>query len=432
MNDTRETFVCARTAAVERSPRPQFRWLALACLLLTACSTKLMPTPNLYVDTETNPFAQVVPEYRSNEVQMLYATDREPETRHGRLHYGCGRSPSLAFGTCAVTIGRNVTWEQLVHNSRVRKRDVPLTLSIGSLEELGRFPETPALTVEDLEQHAWIEGEFMAEFSRRLALTPRKEAFVFIHGYHDSFENGAFVGAELWHFLGREGVPIVYSWPAGHGGLLEGYDYDRESGLFTVYHLKKLISLLVTCPDLEAVSIIAHSRGTAVATDALRGLVIAAHGAGLDPREAYKLNNVILAAADIDVAVATQALAAERLEAAAERSTLYVSEHDKALSISGLLYADRRLGKLGYDELTEFERSIVSAGLRTTYVDARVPAKGWGHSYFHQDPAVSSDLILVLRDNRGPGAANGRPLREVGPNYWVIGENYPNGDDGGE
>ena len=35
--------------------------------------------------------------------------------------------------------------------------------------------------------------------------------------------------AELWHFLGRQGVPILYTWPAGFGGL-RGYTRDRESG----------------------------------------------------------------------------------------------------------------------------------------------------------------------------------------------------------
>ena len=45
----------------------------------------------------------------------------------------------------------------------------------------------------------------------------------------DSFEDAIFRIAELWHFLGREGVPIAYTWPAGHPGLLRGYNYDRES-----------------------------------------------------------------------------------------------------------------------------------------------------------------------------------------------------------
>ena len=69
--------------------------------------------------------------------------------------------------------------------------------------------------------------------------------------------------AELWHFLGRQGVPILYTWPAGFGGL-RGYTRDRESGGFTIFHLKQFLRLLASTPELEELNIIAHSRGTDV------------------------------------------------------------------------------------------------------------------------------------------------------------------------
>lgn len=61
---------------------------------------------------------------------------------------------------------------------------------------------------------------------RQLELTPRKELFVYVHGYHNSFADAAFTMAELWHFLGCIGVPIIYTWPAGHPGMFgqqQGY-----------------------------------------------------------------------------------------------------------------------------------------------------------------------------------------------------------------
>ena len=50
---------------------------------------------------------------------------------------------------------------------------------------------------------------------KQLALTPRKEVFIFVHGFHNDFDDAAFAMAELWHFLGRIGVPIIYTRPAG-------------------------------------------------------------------------------------------------------------------------------------------------------------------------------------------------------------------------
>ena len=241
-----------------------------------------MPTPNLYAGASEDPFADVAPAYRTPEVDLLYATDRVPEPQKGDLQYGSGRSPSLAFGSCVVDIGRDVTWEQLVQNSRVRRRDVSLPLSVASITELGRFPSTPIVSPEAAADQEAVDAAFLEGLGQRLALTPRKEAFVFVHGYHDTFDTAACVAAELWHFLGRPGVPIMYTWPAGHKGLIQGYNYDRESGLFSVFHLKSFLQLLASSPDLEAITIVAHSRGTSVVVDALGSLVIAARSAGGD------------------------------------------------------------------------------------------------------------------------------------------------------
>ena len=44
--------------------------------------------------------------------------------------------------------------------------------------------------------------------------------------------------------------------------------HDRESGEFTVYHLKQCLRAVAACPDVERVHLIAHSRGTDVTISA--------------------------------------------------------------------------------------------------------------------------------------------------------------------
>ena len=47
-----------------------------------------------------------------------------------------------------------------------------------------------------------------------------------------------------------------------------------------------------------------------------------------------------------------------------------------------------------------------------------------GHGYYHSSPAVSSDLLLVMR-GFAPGSPE-RPLKPVFPGYWVLDdEDYP-------
>ena len=48
----------------------------------------------------------------------------------------------------------------------------------------------------------------------------------------------------------------------------------------------------------------------------------------------------------------------------------------------------------------------------------------YGHSYFRNAPTVSSDLVLMLRDDLDPGTP-GRPLKSLGLHFWGIPPDYP-------
>src|SRR5207253_1371158 len=49
-----------------------------------------------------------------------------------------------------------------------------------------------------------------------------------------------------------------------------------------------------------------------------------------------------------------------------------------------------------------------------------------GHLYFQTNPAVSSDVVLMMRYGFRPGADHGRPLRVMDNGLWAIDDNYPN------
>jgi esterase/lipase superfamily enzyme len=221
-------------------------------------------------------------------------------------------------------------------------------------------------------------------------------------------------------------LPIVYTWPAGHPGIF-GYTYDRESSEFTVFHLKQLIKWLAEQPGIENIHLIAHSRGTDVAVSAFRELVIWARGAGLDPREHFKIKNFVLAAPDLDVQVVSQRIAAERLALAVDQATLYSSPDDKAIGFAELLYASPRgrVGTVTIQRLNEEEIGRMKANAsRVNVVNFQGESTGYGHSYFRDNPAVSSDLVLMIRYGLKPGEP-GRPLEHIGLNFWRVPEDYP-------
>jgi esterase/lipase superfamily enzyme len=256
------------------------RWLGLClislALLLAGCSGQrlLMTTPNLHLETQRDFFGPLDPGLKTTEVPLFFITDRAPERDEaGNLRYGSGRSGSVAFGKVRVELGRDVGWEGLVEARRTQRRVKPMVLEILEVEEFLRGPKTPIPFTEldgriverpDLAaQLAQTKEAFRRELVRHLERTPRNEVFIYVHGYHNSVEDAAFAMAELWHFLGRIGVPIVYTWPAGYPGLF-GYTYDRESSEFTVYHLREVLELISSYPEVEKIHLIAHSRGTDV------------------------------------------------------------------------------------------------------------------------------------------------------------------------
>jgi esterase/lipase superfamily enzyme len=417
------------------------RSLLPAVLVLAAlggCQTKLMPTPNLYVYADENPWAELPPELKSTTVDLFYYTDREPiEHKDGSIEYGYGRSWSLAYGSVKVEIGKNATWEELVAASRTHKRKGSWPLKVTSITEMGRFPKSPLPLIErdgeiivDPDAGAKIreaQSGSHGEIRRRLALTPTKEVFIYVHGFNNTFEYAAFVFAELWHFAGRRGVPILYSWPAASPGLLRGYTHDRESGQFSVHHLKRTIEELAKIPEIEKINVISHSRGTDVAATALRELLIRARAAGLDPRQEYRIRTVVFASPDLDFDVISQRFSAVRFFEITERLTVYVSKHDQAIGLADWLYASReRLGKVRPEDLDPYARAFLAhaAGV-TDVVDANVKTSGLGHNYYHSNPAVSSDLILAVWGDAAVGSPQ-RPLTEIIPGYWAIDEqDYP-------
>ena len=184
-------------------------------------------------------------------------------------------------------------------------------------------------------------------------------------------------------------------------------------------------------PEVENIHLIAHSRGTDVAVSALRELVIAERAAGRDPKNELKIANFVMLAPDLDLQVVEQRIAAERLGLAIGRLTIYTSPSDKAIGLAESFFASPRgrLGTLDMSELSpESVRLLKSNPGSLTIVSFIGESDRFGHSYFRTNPAVSSDLLLMLRYGLEPGDP-GRPLEPLGLNFWRIPPDYPNTSD---
>ena len=364
-----------------------------------------------------------------------------------RSPYTASRSRYLAFGSTTVEFGNGVSWDTLVAQSTVAERKVPIDLKLGPTTELGRFPRVPyeiaraadgvSRAPDVVAAHEAAKRRLQTEIERRLALAPRKEVVLFVHGYANTFEDAALNMGELCHFLGREFVCAVFSWPAAAGKIaFLGYDVDRESGEFATEDLKKTIRMIADTPGLEKLHLVAHSRGTDLLTSAVSDLSVEAYITQTTLAERFKIGNIVLVAPDLDIDVAPTKMwktgsdpdlpygkapnPGGVFSSPAFHITVYVSPNDRALAASGwVLGSIARLGRI--DASTLPPEDVEHSRLLGSFDVIEVTGARCFicHSYFVSDPRVSSDLIALLRYGSKPNEP-GRPLIAVEAPFWRV------------
>ncbi len=336
---------------------------------------------------------------------LFYVTDRNVvKSDAGATIYGEDRNPSMAFGRVrAAGTGRG-------GRELVRFPATPLPFSM----QAGRIVPEPTVARAYDQSIARVRSEL----SSTLRAAGGRDVTVFVHGFNNDFEESVQSARILAEASGRKGVFVLFSWPAGHSGL-GGYLRDRESGEFSIYHLKETLRILAGVPGLRSIHVIAHSRGSDVATTALREMVIAARASGRSPRDVLKVDNLIMAAPDIDFGVAGQRLLAEQFGPAFGRITVYMNPRDGTLALSQSLMSGIRFGRLTEADLDPNAREIFNGVGNVDFLDVENVVMRSGHGYFRQNPAVLADIGRLIRYSAPPGDPR-RALRHLEGNFWAV------------
>jgi esterase/lipase superfamily enzyme len=418
---------------------------------MSGCATQhdLMPIPVLYTGPHAMPlFAEFAEDTQQPALDLLFVTDRARAEEPGDSPYTAARSRSMSFGSAQVDFGQGLTWQDLAKATTDPNASHRLHLTLGPTTELGRFPPIPyeVRVAPDgitrvpgvVSAYEQAKEELQAEIGRRLALSPRKEVVLYVHGYHTTFERAALTMGELCHFLGREFVCGIFSWPAGSSrGALLGYNIDVESAEYSAEDLVKLIRIVGRTPGVERVHLIAHSRGTDTVATALSQLSAEAYMLRSSPEREFHLANIVLVAPDLDGDVAITKIFkvfsdpdlpfGDKAEPGALvpaapglRVTLYVSPDDKALATSGWLFGSiARLGRIDPAMLTPDQITAIDMLRAVNIVQVHGTTDLFGHGYFLSNPEVSADIIAMLRYNLRPNDP-GRPLEQVAGPFWRV------------
>lgn len=322
-------------------------------------------------------------------MRVFYATDRRPSGQLTAAKYYSGlraTSETLSQGTLDVSIPRD-------HHMGEIERP-----SIFRLE----FHEDPQKHVVLLSVSPKPENQFFRELSTRVDGSAGKEAFVFVHGYDNSFEQAAWRTAQLAYDLGFDGAPILYTWPSR--GTLSGYAADEATIEWTTPHLQKFLEKVAAQSHATTIHLIAHSMGNRALARALAGIA-AEHSAALP-----MFKQVFLAAPDIDVDVFRQLAAV--FPSAAGHVTLYASSRDQALAASKRFHQYARAG----------DSQIITIVPRVDTIDATAVDTGLlGHAYYGDNRSILSDIYSVMHTGDPPGKRFGmHPLPMPQPTYWAF------------
>ena len=404
------------------------RWslFLLPAIVLVGCSHQptLMPTPIAF-SSGVDPIAQTPPGVRKTTSRVFIATDRTPSGRTDdpATFSSNERDFGLRVGVASVDLAQDMTWDELHAQSLLEDREQEPVLALTDYEEFGALwtdiPPLDAASVEDPR----VTARFARELRKALAESELNEINIFIHGFNTKFTPNTQVAAELHHFLGHRGVFLSYEWPS-RGSMLN-YEVDKAAAEYSVRYFRLLLTFLAEETNAR-INIIAHSAGAPVAVGGIRELCLMHFDEGAKAvQRRYRIGHLILVAPDMDLGQFENGIHDE-IVGVPLRMTIYMSTRDKALSMSSWVYGFARLGA-ALTELTEASLEFLKGHPACEIVDVGGAEKNhgsWlGHSYFHQDPWVSSDVLMALRYDASPRERGLVPSE--GKPTWIFPDDYP-------
>jgi esterase/lipase superfamily enzyme len=329
----------------------------------------------------SRPYGTLVPTTRApgaSQVDLFVATTRAPVLEPPGVMFGGSRGRGLDFADIVVSIPPA---------GARQPGDVPLPSSA---------PGNPERDFVILRADRMDLAQAEANFNARIKRTPGRRVLIFVHGFNTRFEEAVYRFAQIVYDARVNVAPVLFTWPSG--GNVTDYVYDRDSAMYSRDALEVVLQALVKDPNVDSISILAHSMGNYLAIESLRQMSI--RDRGLSP----KIRDVMLASPDIDVDVFRRQIAEIDAGPRPAQFTLFISRDDRALGLSSFLARDStRLGAL--DPNKEPYRSILEQG-RVQVVDLTNIAS---NDFTNHGKFASGEVVGAI----GERLAEGQSLAEA-------------------
>src|SRR5262245_13227205 len=190
------------------------RLAAVAAVALAALSVScsqnvvrtMVPSPIVMQDERLDFSRLVLPESRTTEVSVLFATTRAPAPSDAPERYTSRAGDAVRVGVAQVQLGEpKWSFDDLVESDRTSRPEAPRPARVVAVEELGIFgaPGSEA------------ERQFIAAVDRQLETSPNPSVVIYVPGYRATFDQVMILMGSWAHFLVRESPVIAFSWPTG-------------------------------------------------------------------------------------------------------------------------------------------------------------------------------------------------------------------------
>jgi esterase/lipase superfamily enzyme len=381
----------------------------------------LMSTPAVMSTGEFNPFDLNPGLEKSNEIRILFATNRIPAGSKDNRTYTVFPGDKLSMGIAHMQIGKGeTTWQQILNLSTSAEQGNRPALQLNELQELAQYPLDGSV-------HSSTSTRALADaVNRLLERSVDKNITIYAHGANTNIYRACAQAAQYHHFTGQNSVVLVFLWPSAENLL--GYGTDTRHALKSAPAFARLLTLLAEHTDARSINMLAYSAGAQIVSPAMS---ILGRGTDEKKRKELRIGEVYYAAADIGFGTFVRHL--QSYVDIPRTTTLAINRSDSVLSLSARRNRESRAGSPDRGDLSPADNQWVQnastePGLSIIAVNAETVSglSARSHDFWYSHPWVSSDVLTQFIFQIRPRE---RGLMETQTDdrvhYWVFPPDYP-------
>lgn len=303
--------------------------------------------------------------------------------------FGIERGKTVSYGYCDVSVPKNHT-----------------TGSIGE-SWWKRWPRFKADNKLKVRARNVLKGEEYWRCLRDLYAnlgSDENNLLIFIHGYNVTFDDAAIRAAQLGFDLKVRGATAFFSWPSK--GSIKSYAADVASLGASEDALGSFVMEMAHRSGAENIHLIVHSMGNRGLLRAFKELA-----SRLEKAVEKPFQQIILAAPDVDTELFEKL--AGNYAKLGQRTTMYVSNKDKALRSSGIIHEAPRAG---------YTPPVTVVGGVDTVEVSQIDLTFLGHGYIADARELLNDMHSLIETNLSPERrfALESVAVESGLPYWAM------------